>query len=81
MNAIVMGGYTRISKQAARKLYDANKPVHICTCRFRPDNMWMPAVEIRHDKEEFTFDNYVNAYEYYNCNKETGKYAAFYTKD
>ena len=80
MNAIAIGGYTRISKRAARKLYDANKPVHICVCKYRPNNMWMPAVEIRHYKDEASFDSYVNSYEHYNCNYETGYYAAFYTK-
>ena len=80
MNAISMGGYTRISKQAARKRYNASKPIYICSCKYRPNNMWQPAIEIAKLHDGDTFDSYVNRYEFYNCDYERGYYAAFYTK-
>ena len=81
MNAISMGGYTRISKRAASKLYNTKTRVYICACKLRPDNMWQPAIEVKKSDYDFDFSNYVNEFEYYNCDNERGKYASFYIKD
>ena len=80
MNAVSIGGYTRISKQAARNLYNASKPVYVCSCKCRPDSVWQPAIEIAKSHDGDSFDNYTNRFEYYNCDHGRGYYAAFYTK-
>lgn len=82
MTKIEVANYTRISKTAARKAYYQGTPIYIVPCYLRPDNMYMPAVEIGPWGEDVSgFDNRVNAFEYYNCNHETGYYTAFYLRD
>jgi len=82
-----MDGYTRISKQAARKLFDADKPFYIQSVNMRPCNMWQSAMLVNksnwldYDKEHRTFDMHVNEFEFFNCDNERGRYAAFYIKE
>ena len=73
MNNFSIDDFTRISKQKARLLYSEGVSVYICPVRMRPSNLWMSKMP-----EASDFDQWVNAFEYYNCSNETGKYAAFY---
>lgn len=68
--------YQKIDKRAARKLYDNNQPVFIIPCKCSPGAMWLTGFEMV--KEDQTFDQFVNAFTYYNCNYELGYYPAFY---
>lgn len=74
------GKYRRIDKRVARRLYDAGEDVLFIPCNMRPDNMWgLGIVENKYLLgQEETFDKLVNAYTWYNCNNETGRYIAFY---
>lgn len=70
--------YTRISKVAARKAYNAGRAVYVAPVNYRPFGPWFTAPEIRNDSGA-TFDSYINSFEYYNCTlPEAGKYAAYY---
>lgn len=69
--------FQRIQLRTARKLFQNGSEVYVIACKLRPDNLYMPAVKINPD---YDFDKFVNAYEFYNCNNETGKYSAFYIK-
>ncbi len=88
MRKITIGGYERISKQTAKKMYDAGEDVYICPVNLRPDNMWMPATKMDRyypsaiqAAGELDFIEWANEYQYYNCqNSETGRYLAFYKK-
>lgn len=95
MKNICIGGYKRISKTAARKLYNAGKTIRICACNFSPVNIWGAYSDASPDKytnvsndgfnttvaRNKEFDTVVNAFTFYNCiNSETGKYPAFYVK-
>lgn len=92
MNKITVNGFTRISKAAARKLYNAGQTIRICAAKMSPVNIWgeyadanaaaftvvssdgfNTTVARNHD-----FETVVHAFQYYNCNATTGKYAAFY---
>ena len=84
-----IGKYTRISKKAALKKYVGGKTVYLCPVNINPENKWTPPFDLnRSRREKFVIDeiglvndfyNYVNSYEYYNCNcNQTGRYAAFY---
>lgn len=66
--------YVRISKAEARKIYQV-EPVLICACDLRPLGPWGQGLWANVDRD---FDTMVGEYEYYNCNAETGRYAAFY---
>ena len=69
-------GYRRISKAAARKVYAAGLHLILCPVGMRPDTPWHIEAFVEHRNE--SFDSVVNAFEYFNCNAETGYYTAFY---
>lgn len=95
MNKISVGGFTRISKRAAEKLYNAGKTVRICACKLSPVNSWGMYADA--NSRDYTtvstdgfnttvarnraFETVVNAFRYYNCSHETGRYPAFYVKE
>lgn len=95
MNAININGFKRISKKAAEKLYNAGEVVRMCPVKISPVNLWGFFTDCQ--KERFTpvagdgfdttvarnrdFETVVNAFAFYNCNAETGKYPAFYVKE
>ena len=76
--------YVRIRKDAARRLFDTEDCVHVfmMPCNFRPENAWYGRGACLHSlasRDGSTFDETVNAFEYYQCvDSETGRYAAFY---
>ncbi len=78
--------YKRISKA---ELYNfARKPASdeirqlkfiISACNLRPEICGTMFTFQKLNNENVALDNYINAFEYYNCiNAETGKYASFY---
>lgn len=88
MNKIEIGGYSRISKAKAEKLYNDYQTIYLCPVKMSPVNMWTGAMQARKDctvngytDREETFNQLYNAFSYYNCNNETGKYIAFYVKE
>lgn len=51
----------------------------IAACNLRPDNFGCMFTLQELNNADTALDNYINAFEYYNCiNAETGKYASFY---
>ncbi len=95
MKDITFNGYKRISKPAARKIYNDGGVIRLVPCNIRPVNYWDYYADAQ--KDQFTqvdydgfnatvarnkeFETVVNAFTYYNCNSETGKYPAFYIKE
>lgn len=70
---------TRINKKQARKLYDAGKAFYILACNLCFSNVWQSPFLVENDSSyNEPFDKLVNMYEFYNCDKQRGKYAAFY---
>lgn len=84
MNKITInhGGHTfvRINKTKARGVYQSGKPIAVIPHRMDPFNLWCPAFITQPNRcDEETFDQFINAFEYYNCGLcECGKYAAYY---
>lgn len=77
----------RINKTEARNRAMSGEPVGVCAVNLNPVNQWQDccAWYKRDDEREAfdgydTFDQFVNAYENYNCSHETGYYAAFYVE-
>lgn len=82
MNKYTIDGYTRISKARARKMFNNSETVYFCACNLKPGYPWYPEAAIKKEYTFNTFENAVNCFEFYNCvNSETGKYAAFYTRE
>lgn len=78
-------GWSRINKTAARKAFNAGMDVLFVPCNMsiRRDCYFNYHVLLNNRGPEFdnstrNFDTLCNHFEYYNCNNETGKYAAFY---
>ena len=69
--------WARITKKQAMAAYDSGFTVLFCPVKMRPFTPWH--LEAYADKRSGrSFDNTVNEFEYYNCNKETWLYTAFY---
>lgn len=82
MNQIMIDGFTRITKQTARKRHNAGLASYMLPCKMNPSNVWMKPVPVPvYTPQGATFSEIVNAFEYYNCNAETGRYTAFYIKE
>lgn len=82
MRKFEIAGFSRISKAAARKLYNAGHIVYFCAVNMRPGAPWNSecAVQLNPADSE-PFENRVKGFEFYNCvDCETGKYTAFYVK-
>ena len=73
----------RVNKTTARKLYNAGRDVLFIPCKLNPENNFY-CLGIWQNKELAgqyeTFEKLLNAYEFYNCRPDTGKYTAFYIK-
>jgi len=80
MRNITVNGYKRISKRTAAKLYEIGQPVLFCPVKLRPGGPWDIGCIVT-KKEDRTFQQEVNAFEYYNCSSATGYYTAFYIKE
>lgn len=71
----------RISKRAARRVYDNGGELTIIACKLSPENtFYNSGTTTNKTRCDATFDQFVNAYEFYNCNCECGYYAAFYIR-
>jgi len=85
-------GFKHINKRAAEKAYNDGKTLYILPCKVKFENMWIKP--IRAHKDSLTtissdgfnttitrnreFETLVNAFTYYNCCNELGKYPAFF---
>lgn len=80
MNEYRFDGWHRVAKPLARNAYEQGEEVGICASNMRAESFM--AVFNKEDAEApESFDALVNAYEYYNCTNETGRYASFFLKD
>lgn len=70
--------YIRISKTAARKIYENNGDLYMCPRNINPDNSWGMLLGPVSTFEPF--ETMVQWATWYNCNKEVGTYLAFYIK-
>lgn len=70
--------YKRVNKRVARKLFNAGGVVYLAPCKANPCSDWVGLIDIR--KESAAFDTVINEFEYYNCNFEMGKRAAYYVE-
>lgn len=95
MNKRTVDGFTRISKRAAEKRYNAGEVVILCPVKLRPGFPFFPEIPVQ--REEFSplggdgfnivvprsrdFETVVNAFCFYNCSAGAGKYPAFYVRE
>lgn len=70
---------TKINKSIARKLFKNRKEFWITPCNCRPEQGILIYSRLYEDFDDF--DRLVNAFIYYNCNNEYGRYPHYYTED
>lgn len=81
MNRYTVNGYTRISKNQARKLWTANTtPVFACPCKLRPGAPWYPEIQFPTDTGS-TWEQLTNAAEYYKCGPAEGRRLVYYVAE
>lgn len=76
MNIIETTNYIRISKVAARKMYEQGQTFFMTPARFHPESPWGLLYEVSDFSKPF--ERLLNAFCYYNCSNEAGRYPAFY---
>lgn len=66
----------KVNKITARNLYNSGEKVMLVPCKMRPNphGVWVSIAAGR------SFDSLVNEFEFYNCSRPTGDYAAYYIK-
>lgn len=74
---------TKITYQTARKLYNNGTTIYLMPSKAVPGSAWITPVPVTRDPDEddilpIDFDTKVNAYRYYNCNRETGMTVHYY---
>ena len=79
--------FRRVNKTEARNLAAQDVPIGVCACNMDPFNPYWNMCAWYHQTEEQNaldgyddLDSFVTDYEYYNCNHETGYYAAYYVQ-
>lgn len=81
MRKFETNGFVKINKTKARKLFNEGKEIHLLPCKVCFGTMWLgEGSAISNKRLISSFDAIVNEYEFYNCNNELGKYAAYYIK-
>ena len=70
----------RVNRRTAERLYNSGVAVGLCPCKMDPENPYFNMLawvnnSIESDK---SFESLCNAFSWYNCNAETGRYIAFY---
>lgn len=68
---------TRISKTTARKMFNEGNEIWICACNMQPKTGILLNIS-NYTGLARDFDRIVNAFQYYNCNNECGRYPAYY---
>ena len=69
----------KITNKTARKLFDAGETIFLLPNKVRLGNAWIfPFAVNSNNSGGHSFDNIIDSYSYYNCNKEVGNSVAFY---
>ena len=71
--------WMRVNKRRARSAYNAGHTVRLAPSNMYPFGPWPVYAEIN-IKFGASFDDRINAFEYYNCSNKNGKYAAYYIR-
>ena len=82
MNNYNYNGFKRINKKQARNCFINGGTLHIQASNLPVDSKLMTPYVVNHHNvdDTDTFDSVVNAFEWYNCDNERGKYATYYVK-
>ena len=73
----------KITKSTARKLYNEKKSFWMTACNMRPEfGVLVGSLSFSYEASgDWTFDQLVNSFTYYNCDNERGRYPTYYVED
>ena len=71
----------KITKVAARKLYNEGKEFWITSCNMRPETGILIGSTSFERMADIPFDTMVDSFTYYNCDNERGRYPAYYVEE
>lgn len=72
----------RIAQKTAKRYWEKGETIVVVPCNMNPNSPWYSGCRYsKATSEEKDFEKLINAYEYYNCNLETGKYADCYVEE
>ena len=82
MRDLDSGKYTRVRKDVARRLYNEGKTIYLTPSNIAASdsNFWVKPFPIQSATGR-PFDQWVNEFEYYNCNHELGYYTNFWINE
>lgn len=69
---------TKLTKRQARKLYNNGRGVILIASKMRLNGICGGGHQINVKQYECKFDDIVNSFRQFNCNKEMGKVVSFY---
>lgn len=72
--------FQQIQKRTARKLYNEGKYIYLQSSNMQFDSMWQRPCIVSKKESDMDFDALCNEFEYYNCDKERGKWIRFYVQ-
>lgn len=72
--------WKKINKRVAEGIFNSYGTVYLLPNKMHPDNIWVHPLGVNLECE-LTFDGAVNAFRYYNCNRECGTGVAYYVKE
>lgn len=68
---------TKVNKIEAKKIYNEGGSVHLLPSKVGVGNLWIHPIEINKEGG-VEFQNKVNDFAYYSCNKELGQRINYY---
>lgn len=72
--------WKKINKAQARKVFNNLGTVYLLPSNLSSESMWGFPYGINQETE-LTFEGAVNAFRYYNCNNELGRYVHYFIKE
>jgi hypothetical protein len=70
--------WNRVPKSVAQKAFEKGQSVILCPVEMNPASPWGVSALVDKETAESDFERVVNAFEYYNCHAESGRYVKFF---
>lgn len=71
--------FQQINKTKAEKFFNEGREIFLLPCRANPHSIWVEMSPLS-KKDGDNFKSLVNAFEYYNCDGQIGRYAVCFVK-
>lgn len=72
----------QINRRKAKRLFEDGVEIFVVPCKMKLYSPWSEPMKIGEGAFVIrTFNSFINEFEYYNCNSETGSYTHYFTED